>query len=856
MHLLIHFLAIGGHNMKTQTKQGNRIPIEVMRNQVRKYGDGGVVTETPEERSMRINSSFDDLSNRLTREMGQENETPEERTRRVNEGFPKLVQRLNGSSLPSDNETPVEKPDWEASVQKVLTDAIVGAEKESEVAQRVVSASMLEAAHLKTEAANRAVVEAQLLADQANEKLAQLKQAKAERFNAAHLKTESANKAVTDAQLLANQANEKFAQLKQAKADKTVNSNKTDVEMYNSNGSDINEFAGDPAAEAVHNKFLAGQAEDERLSAIRQAEDAKMMEGLNAKSEASMQKAAAYAESLRGGNPAQPQREAIPALGQQAAPVQPTMPPNSEMTPPQPMPAAQPQEVVAPALGQQAAAQSAAQPSSGAPARAPTPQPAPMTGMQSIMKNYTDKRNALNAQQQKILDDLQLRIDQPSNSWFALAKGFGAPTQTGSFHEAFGKAIGSYSDNQAKTTEQLQALAKMRMELAQAQMKQTGTDASMSLMDEYSRPQGGQVGEVGGGLGGGNRLPFTSNQLVRFMQLDPKLGEDMVKVVNAETGQRTADAPYHNQKPEYYPTSRGMTLMLPIHYEKYVGMTGSGDVAGAEKYLESVTPKLATGASMPTVSGQDAAMLSGLTPQQRIAYLEQHATNQARDQDRQIQLGIAQQNAETARLDREERVRRSQEMMSPQEKLDYQEIVIPAIKAADEAQKFLAQLDQLERISNKAPSGAIESGLAATAGSLIANEANTARRELKTQADSMISSVPRTPGAVSDFETRKMESSLGNLSDVNLSRKQRSDIFIELRQESRRQIERSKRKVDYFEAHRKLPPIDDKSSSSSPQEKADIGGKGKTVTKKFNVIEGPNKGKVLYQYSDGTKEYK
>ena len=86
--------------MKTQTKQGNRIPIEVMRNQVRKYADGGVVTETPEERSMRINSSFDDLSNRLTREMGQENETPEERTRRVNEGFPKLVQRLNIAHCP------------------------------------------------------------------------------------------------------------------------------------------------------------------------------------------------------------------------------------------------------------------------------------------------------------------------------------------------------------------------------------------------------------------------------------------------------------------------------------------------------------------------------------------------------------------------------------------------------------------------------------------------------------------------------------------------------------------------------------------------------------------------------------
>ncbi len=824
------------------------MPIEVMRNQVRKYADGGVVTETPEERSMRINSSFDDLSNRLTREMGQENETPEERTRRVNEGFPKLVQRLNGSSLPSDNETPVEKPDWEASVQKVLTDAIVGAEKESEVAQRVVSASMLEAAHLKTEAANRAVVEAQLLADQANEKLAQLKQAKAERFNAAHLKTESANKAVTDAQLLADQANEKFAQLKQAKADKTVNSNKTDVEMYNSNGSDINEFEGDPAAEAVHNKFLAGQAEDERLSAIRQAEDAKMIEGLNAKSEASMQKAAEYAESLRGGNPAQPQREAIPALGQQAAPVQPTMPPNSEMTPPQPMPAAQPQEVVAPALGQQAAAQSAAQPSSGAPARAPTPQPAPMTGMQSIMKNYTDKRNALNAQQQKILDDLQLRIDQPSNSWFALAKGFGAPTQTGSFHEAFGKAIGSYSDNQTKTTEQLQALAKMRMELAQAQMKQTGTDASMSLMDEYSRPQGGQAGEVGGGLGGGNRLPFTSNQLVRFMQLDPKLGEDMVKVVNAETGQRTADAPYHNQKPEYYPTSRGMTLMLPIHYEKYVGMTGSGDVAGAEKYLESVTPKLATGASMPTVSGQDAAMLSGLTPQQRIAYLEQHATNQARDQASQIQLGIAQQNAETAKLAREESVRRSQEMMSPQEKLDYQHVVLPAIEQATNASKFIGQLNQLRSISSRAPSGIIESGVASTAGKLTGSDANTAQRELSALSAGMISMAPRAPGAVSDFETRKILDSLGKLTDSTLTAKARATIIDEIEKTSIRQLERSRHVVDYFEAHKKVPPIE--TVGKSP----DSG--SKTVVKRFNVIEGQNKGKVLYQYSDGSKEYK
>jgi hypothetical protein len=822
------------------------IPIEVMRNQVRKYAGGGTVTptqdfdtmasdyakdsgygnETPEERAKRgaegfpkfvqglgtaPTQNFDTMADEYAKASGHGGETPEERAKRGGEGFPKFVQGLG------------EKQKWEATVQKVLVEAIAGAEKTAEVAQQNVSATALEAAHLKTAAANEALANATSLAEQANKKLADLKQAQADRA------AQSEPPADPFAMIGAG------GSIPQA-----VDTTAIDPSYVSPMDAIRDEFEGDPAALAAHEKFLAGQAEDERLSAIRQAEDTKMMEGLNAKSEASMRKAAEYEESLQGGNPALP-APAAPALGQQAVVAQ-------------PMPVVQP----APTLGQQPATQ----PPAGATVsttRAPTLQPAPMTGMQSIMKSYTDKRNALNAQQQKILDNLESRIDQPANSWFALAKGFGAPTTTGSFHEAFGKAIGSYSDQQIKTTEQLQALAKMRMELAQNQMKQTGTDASLSLMDEYSKPQGGEVGgaaSVGSGLGGGRSLGLNSSQIVRLMQLDPKFGEDALKVVNAETAQQVATAPYHNQKPEYYPTSRGMTLMLPIHYEKYVGLISRGDVAGAEKYLGSVTPQLNAGASMPTVSGEDAAMLSGLTPQQQVAWLEsrnrlkeQHDSNQERAETARVNAITAQQNAETLRLAREEQTRKSLETLSPQEKIDYEKVVIPARDKATNATAFIGAINQLREIVKRAPSGTLYGGVASTAGRLAGHDSSVALQELDSVTKGMISMAQRAPGSVSDFDARGVLSSLGNVADITKTRDGRLKILDAVEKSSLRQLKESGKIIDYFELHKKAPPIDVTGGKSH-----DSG--SKTVTKKFNVIEGPNKGKILYQYSDGTKEYK
>jgi hypothetical protein len=81
-----------------------------------------------------------------------------------------------------------------------------------------------------------------------------------------------------------------------------------------------------------------------------------------------------------------------------------------------------------------------------------------------------------------------------------------------------------------------------------------------------------------------------------------------------------------------------------------------------------------------------------------------------------------------------------------------------------------------------------------------------------------------------------------------LTAKARATIIDEIEKTSIRQLERSRHVVDYFEAHKKVPPIE--TVGKSP----DSG--SKTVVKRFNVIEGQNKGKVLYQYSDGSKEYK
>ncbi|NCX23109.1 MAG: hypothetical protein EBX17_08005, partial [Betaproteobacteria bacterium] len=67
------------------------------------------------------------------------------------------------------------------------------------------------------------------------------------------------------------------------------------------------------------------------------------------------------------------------------------------------------------------------------------------------------------------LENRKGRVDP---SMLALAQGFLAPTRTGSFGESLGTAVGAYQQAQAKEEDRAAQLAKMRLELANAAVRE------------------------------------------------------------------------------------------------------------------------------------------------------------------------------------------------------------------------------------------------------------------------------------------------------------------------------------------------------------------------------------------------
>ena len=63
----------------------------------------------------------------------------------------------------------------------------------------------------------------------------------------------------------------------------------------------------------------------------------------------------------------------------------------------------------------------------------------------------------------------------------ALAQGFLAPTRTGSFGESLGTAVGAYQQAQAKEEDRAAQLAKMRLELANAAVREEKEAATLGL---------------------------------------------------------------------------------------------------------------------------------------------------------------------------------------------------------------------------------------------------------------------------------------------------------------------------------------------------------------------------------------
>ena len=92
----------------------------------------------------------------------------------------------------------------------------------------------------------------------------------------------------------------------------------------------------------------------------------------------------------------------------------------------------------------------------------------------AAMLEVTAARDAMKA----ALENRKGRVDP---SMLALAQGFLAPTRTGSFGESLGTAVGAYQQAQAKEEDRAAQLAKMRLELANAAVREEKEAATLGL---------------------------------------------------------------------------------------------------------------------------------------------------------------------------------------------------------------------------------------------------------------------------------------------------------------------------------------------------------------------------------------
>jgi hypothetical protein len=116
------------------------------------------------------------------------------------------------------------------------------------------------------------------------------------------------------------------------------------------------------------------------------------------------------------------------------------------------------------------------------------------------------------------------------------------------------------------------------------------------------------------------------------------------------------------------------------------------------------------------------------------------------------------------------------------------------------------RLQQLRDVVERAPSGAFKGAMASSVGALFGTDENTALRNLESLSKSLITEIPRLPGAASNLDAQNLEKSIGRLQSPMLTNQQRRDIIVEIEKGFKRASERANRVEAHWEANKKYDP--------------------------------------------------
>ena len=453
------------------------------------------------------------------------------------------------------------------------------------------------------------------------------------------------------------------------------------------------------------------------------------------------------------------------------------------------------------------------------------------------------------AAQQAMLDALQARNEFIDPRYLAMARAFLQPTKSGRFGESLGNVMEAYGTADEAERKRNFELAQMKAEMAAREVAGRQEAQKQSLMgslykqaspDEEFLLDPVNAQKLAALTGDPKYFDALNAQQKQLRQR--KLGRDMFKEITVPGSE---DQPERTEI-KFNPNA-AMELVRqsdnPMNALKdYVGMIPQlrksgmlSDLKGDESTPFDAMIMMADsiGDQGPAIKQQAQRLAkqykSGLIDEDKANTLSNQMLNMAtglmdKQQSRAFQetmrvltYNLAQGTQEIARgnlrlaqesaADRADARRKEQEgKLTDQQKIDYTKNVVPIVQEGVKASNALMQTAQLRDIIQKAPSGAFSGGLASSVGALFGTDENTALRNLAALSKSLITQIPRLPGAASNLDAQNLEASIGKLQDIKLTNKQRRELVDEIEKGFKRLVDRADRVQTQWESTKKFDP--------------------------------------------------
>jgi hypothetical protein len=492
------------------------------------------------------------------------------------------------------------------------------------------------------------------------------------------------------------------------------------------------------------------------------------------------------------------------------------------------------------------------------------------------MDEFAKARANLMAQQQRLMADLEERSKpKPADFWAALARGFSSPDSK-LFSGGIGAAAGELQRQQEMQGNKEIQVAQMREAIARQQL---GMEKEI-FEEKRARGLENAIGNLYTLQKGpfGEDIPVMDANAAKQIAILTKNPQVAQQLIADQRARKIQEAKSNAFKPLTDAAGKVSYQFDPSSVTRILGAGGDiKDIAEIAKSIPDLRRAGMLGGSTVEGTPFDAIALMAPSPeykmhaerlqkqykagafkseedaekqaQQLLSLITSHMDRQQQMMFQQgmqgVMLSLRQDAADRAREDQQAKREKTAQQLTDQQKIDYRQVVIPIINEGTKASSALNELKGIETTISKAPSGAVSGALASSVGALFGTDENTALRELERTQKSLLAQIPRLPGSQSNFDAKNLEKAIGNLTDIRLTNSQRVELITKVKEGFEKLANRAATAQDYWESNKKIMP-----------QLMDVNKPAKTVVRTGTVSSGPNAGKTIVEYSDGSREYK